>query len=191
MWKTPIHEIEMHSSYLSMENNRVFGHKFVPIHVYHHCLALAIQSKCQILFVVSMKMMSSLAPMHTMLYLQNVSGYAHVLLASKSTDYVQRWTLAIPDRVPTVAELNWFPVVYWLGHPTLVQVMASSNLIRIPLLSAKAVDRQPSHLSLIEPWKSKVMWIVQWSLWEDKPAGSRAPMVLNYSRFVVLGSGSA
>ena len=87
---TPIHEIEMHSSYLSMENNRVFGHKFVPIHVYHHCLALAIQSKCQILFVVSMKMMSSLAPMHTMLYLQNVSGYAHVLLASKSTDYVQR-----------------------------------------------------------------------------------------------------
>ena len=35
-------------------------------------------------------------------------------------------------------------MVYWLGHPTLVQVMVGSNPIRNPLLPAKAVDRQPS-----------------------------------------------
>ena len=36
------------------------------------------------------------------------------------------------------------PVVYWLGHPTLVRVMAGSHPIRNPLLLAKAVVRQPS-----------------------------------------------
>ena len=45
-----------------------------------------------------------------------------------------------------------------------------------PPLAAKAVDRQPSPMIVLRG---------------QKTAGSRAPMVLNYSRCVVLGSGPA
>ena len=51
------------------------------------------------------------------------------------------------DRLPIylITMINiQYPVVYWLGHPTLVRAMAGSNPIRNPLLPAKAVDRQPS-----------------------------------------------
>jgi len=63
------------------------------------------------------------------------------------------------------------PVVYWLGHPTLVRAMAGSNPIRNPLLPAKAVERQLSD-----------------DRFERTPTGFRTLMVLNY---VVLGSGPA
>ena len=62
------------------------------------------------------------------------------------------------------------PVVYWLGHPTLVPAMAGLNPIRNPLLPAKAVDHQPSlHLFGMNLWIGNLgevkLLIVQWSLW--------------------------
>ena len=88
------------------------------------------------------------------------------------------------------------PVVYWLGHVTLMWAMVGSNLIRNPLLTAKAVDHQPSlHVFGTSLWIGKTPWSEPPKLSNDRfertNAGSHEPMVLIYSFCVVLCSGPA
>ena len=57
--------------------------------------------------------------------------------------------------------ISWSSVVYWLGHPNIMQAMAGSNPIRNPLLPAKAVDSQPA----VSRSRYVYNWLVSWHIW--------------------------